>query len=35
LAAAVKSGDKVKTEVAFKELDACNACHNDFRAKLQ
>ena len=35
LAAAVKSGDKAKTEVAFKELDACAACHNDFRAKLQ
>ena len=35
LGAAVKSGDKAKTEVAFKELDACAACHNDFRAKLQ
>jgi cytochrome c556 len=35
LGAAVKSGDKAKTEVAFKELDACYACHNDFRAKLQ
>jgi len=35
LGAAVKSGDKAKAEVAFKELDACNACHNDFRAKLQ
>jgi len=35
LAAAVKSGDKAKTEAAFKELDACNACHQDFRAKLQ
>jgi cytochrome c556 len=32
---AVKSGDKAKVEVAFKELDACNACHNTFRAKLQ
>jgi cytochrome c556 len=35
LGAAVKGGDKAKTEVAFKELDACNGCHNDFRAKLQ
>jgi cytochrome c556 len=35
LGAAVKSGDKTKAEVAFKELDGCNACHNDFRAKLQ
>lgn len=32
---AVKSGDKAKAEVAFKDLDACNACHNTFRAKLQ
>lgn len=32
---AVKSGDKAKVEVAFKELDACNACHDTFRAKLQ
>ncbi|TMJ62072.1 MAG: cytochrome c [Alphaproteobacteria bacterium] len=35
LDAAVKSGDKAKVEVAFKDLDACNACHNTFRAKLQ
>jgi len=35
LDAAVKSGDKAKVEVAFKELDACNGCHNTFRAKLQ
>jgi cytochrome c556 len=35
LDAAVKSGDKAKVEVAFKELDVCNACHTDFRAKLQ
>ena len=35
LGTAVKSGDKAKAEVAFKELDGCNACHNDFRAKLQ
>ena len=32
---AVKSGDKAKVEVAFKDLDGCNACHNAFRAKLQ
>lgn len=35
LDAAVKSGDKAKAEVAFKELDGCNACHDTFRAKLQ
>jgi len=35
LADAVKSGDKAKTAAAFKELDVCNACHQDFRAKLQ
>ena len=35
LDAAVKSGDKAKVEIAFKELDVCNGCHNDFRAKLQ
>ena len=35
LAAAVKSGDKAKTASAFKELDACDACHQDFRSKLQ
>jgi cytochrome c556 len=35
LAAAVKSGDKVKAAVAFKDLNACAACHQDFRAKLQ
>jgi cytochrome c556 len=35
LDAAVKTGDKAKAEVAFKELDGCNACHNSFRAKLQ
>jgi cytochrome c556 len=35
LDAALKSGDKAKVEVAFKEIDVCNACHNDFRAKLQ
>jgi cytochrome c556 len=35
LDAAVKSGDKTKVEAAFKDLNACNACHQDFRAKLQ
>jgi cytochrome c556 len=35
LGAALKTGDKAKVEVAFKELDTCNACHNTFRAKLQ
>jgi cytochrome c556 len=35
LGAAIKSGDKAKTEVAFKELDICGACHKTFRAKLQ
>ena len=35
LDAAVKSGDKAKVEVAFKELDVCNACHKTFQAKLQ
>ena len=35
LDAAIKSGDKAKVEVAFKEIDVCNACHNDFRVKLQ
>lgn len=35
LSAALKSGDKAKVQVAFKELDFCSACHNTFRAKLQ
>ena len=35
LDAAVKSGDKAKVDVAFKELDTCNACHNTFRTKLE
>jgi cytochrome c556 len=35
LDSAVRSGDKTKVEVAFKELDVCNGCHNTFRAKLQ
>ncbi len=35
LDAAVRSGDKTKVEVAFKELAVCSACHDTFRAKLQ
>lgn len=35
LAAAVKSGDRGKAAAAFKDLDACAACHQSFRAKLQ
>jgi cytochrome c556 len=34
LAVAVKSGDKAKAEAAFKDLNGCAACHQDFRAKL-
>ena len=33
--AALKSGDKAKIEVAFKELDGCNGCHKEFRAPAQ
>ena len=32
---ALKSGDKAKVEVAFKDLNICNGCHDTFRAKLQ
>ena len=32
---AVKSGDKTKAAVAFKDLGFCAACHDTFRAKLQ
>jgi cytochrome c556 len=35
LDAAVKSGDKAKVAAAFKDLNVCAACHQDFRAKLQ
>jgi cytochrome c556 len=35
LDAGLKSGDKVKAAAAFKDLNGCNACHQDFRAKLQ
>jgi cytochrome c556 len=35
LGAAVKSGDKAMAATAFKDLDACAACHQTFRAKLQ
>jgi len=35
LDAAVKSGDKQKIAAAFTKLDTCNACHDDFREKVQ
>jgi cytochrome c556 len=35
LDAAVKSGDKEKTEAIFKEIGACAGCHNSFRAEDQ
>jgi cytochrome c556 len=35
LGVAVKSGDKAAAAAAFKDLDACAACHQSFRAKLQ
>ena len=35
LDAAVKSGDRAQATAAFKDLNACAACHQDFRAKLQ
>ena len=35
LDAAIKSGDHAKAVAAFKDLNGCNACHQDFRAKLQ
>jgi cytochrome c556 len=35
LEAAVKSGDKPKIEVVFKEIGFCKACHDPFRAKEQ
>ena len=33
LETAVKAGDKTKVEAVFKEIGACKACHDDFRAK--
>jgi cytochrome c556 len=35
LDAALKSGDKAQVAAAFKDLNACAACHQSFRAKLQ
>ena len=35
LDAALRGGDKVKVEAAFKDLNICSACHETFRAKLQ
>ncbi|HLY46436.1 MAG TPA: cytochrome c [Stellaceae bacterium] len=32
---ALRSGDNAKVAAAFKDLDFCSSCHNDFRAKLQ
>jgi cytochrome c556 len=35
LNAAVKSGDKQKITTAFQDVDGCDACHKDFREKIQ
>ena len=35
LDAAVKSGDKQRIATAFTTLNGCNACHDDFREKIQ
>jgi cytochrome c556 len=35
LAAAVKAGDKPKITAAFNDVDGCDACHKDFREKIQ
>jgi cytochrome c556 len=35
LDAAVKSGDKQRIATAFTKVDACDACHDDFREKIQ
>jgi cytochrome c556 len=32
---AVKGGDKPKIEAAYTKLDACDACHDAFREKIQ
>ncbi len=32
---AVKSGDKQQVAAAFTKIDGCNACHNDFRERIQ
>lgn len=33
LDAAVRAGDKAKTEAVFKEINFCSSCHDTFRAK--
>jgi cytochrome c556 len=35
LNAAVKSGDKQQITTAFTNLNGCNACHDDFREKIE
>ena len=35
LEAAVKSGDKAKTEAVFGEIKFCESCHSTFRAKAE
>jgi cytochrome c556 len=35
LDAAVKSGDKQRITAAFTKLNGCDACHDDFREKIQ
>jgi cytochrome c556 len=35
LDAAVKSGDKQRIAAAFTKLNGCDACHDDFREKIQ
>ncbi len=35
LDAAVKGGDKPKITAAFNDVDGCDACHKDFREKIQ
>jgi cytochrome c556 len=35
LDAAVKSGDKQRIATAFAKLNGCDACHDDFREKIQ
>jgi cytochrome c556 len=35
LGAAIKSGDQAKAAAAFKELNACNACHHTFQRQVK